>query len=317
MAFQRANMRSLIDAPVSPGASLHKRRKAFKRRQNVGILYALPAVLLVIVFFLMPLGLMVWMSFHNWPLLGAIRFVNVGNYRALFADSTFFGSLLFTLKYAVIVTPLLLVIGFGLAILVKTNRKGVGLFRASYFMPLVIGFAAASYLWVWLLNPQVGIVDKIIHDLLGAQKPVEWLATAGLAVGAVVFVVIWKTVGFSMILLVGGLQGIPLEVNEAVAIDGAGILRKLKSITLPLLRRTFALVLVSATVGSFLAFDQFYVLTRGGPGSSTMTVVYWIFNMSFFSFRLGYGAAASVVLLILLLALAAVEMRLLRDDTKP
>jgi multiple sugar transport system permease protein len=273
-------------------------------------------MLLVALFFLMPLGLVVWMSLHNWPLLGAIRYTGAGNYRALFGDNTFFGSLLFTLKYAVIATPLLLLIGLGLALLVKTNRKGVGLFRAAYFTPLVIGFAAASYLWVWLLNPQVGIVDKILHDVVGVQKPVEWLATSGLALAAVVFVVVWKTVGFSMILLIGGLQGIPTEVNEAAAIDGAGPFRKFNSITLPLLRRTIALVLVLATVGSFLAFDQFYVLTRGGPGTSTMTVVYWIFNMSFFSFRLGYGAAASVMLLVLLLVLAAAEMRLLRDETR-
>ncbi len=273
-------------------------------------------MLLVTLFFLMPLGLVVWMSLHNWPLLGAIRFVGIGNYRALLRDGTFFQSLLFTVTYAVIVVPLLFLAGLGLALLIKTNRRGAGFFRAAYFAPLVIGFAAASYLWVWLLNPQVGIVDKILHDVLGVQKPIEWLATSGLGLASVVFVVVWKTVGFSMVLLLGGLQGIPLEINEAAAMDGAGPLRKFRSITLPLLRRTIALVIVLATVGAFLAFDQFYILTQGGPGNSTMTAVYWIFNMSFFSFRLGYGGAASVVLLIILLALAAAELRLLQDESR-
>ena len=291
-----------------------RRLGALQRRNRQGFYYVLPAVILIALFFLVPLAFMFMMSLTDWPLLGAVRFVGVSNYVSLVKDRTFTGSLLFTLKYAVVVTPLLLVVGLGLALLVKTNRPGVKLFRAAYFMPLVIGLAAASYLWVWLLNPQVGFMDRVIHDALGVHRQIQWLAEPRLAFAAVVYVVVWKTVGFSMILLVGGLQGIPLEVNEAAAMDGAGRIRKFWRITLPLVRRTIALVLVFATVGSFLAFEQFYIMTKGGPGNATMTVVYWIFNTSFFGYRLGYGASASVILLVVLVALASIEMYLIREE---
>jgi multiple sugar transport system permease protein len=300
----------------SGGIPLKRRPDAFRRRQRKGILFVLPSVLLVVVFFLAPLGLMAWMSLNNWPLLGNIKFIGVSNYRALLNDHSFLSSLVFTLKYALIVTPLLLLVGFGLAALVTADRRGVRLFRAVYFMPLAIGYAAASYLWVWLLNPQVGIINRIIHDVCGVSKPIEWLATPGLSLFAVIVAVVWKTVGFSMLLLVGGLQGIPLDIIEAAEVDGAGRFRKFWFISLPLLRKTIALVLVFATVGAFLAFDQFYILTHGGPGISTMTVVYWIFNTSFYNFQLGFGSAASVVLLVILVLLAALEMRLLNDETR-
>jgi multiple sugar transport system permease protein len=291
-------------------------RTLARRRQLTGILLVAPAVTFVAVFFLAPLGLMVWMSFHQWPLLGQHSWIGLGNYRHLLDDSTFLHSLWFTVKYTALVTPILFVIGLALALLVKERRRGVGFFRTTYFMPYVVGFAAAAYLWVFLLNAQSGPIGKVLTDLGIVGSPPQFLSQPRTALFAVTAMVTWKVVGFSMLLLMTGLQSIPDELNEAARVDGAGRRATMWHITLPLLRRTIALTLIFSVVGSFLAFDQFYIMTAGGPQNQTLTVVYWIYNTSFIAFDLGYGAALSLALMLLLLVISGIQLYLLRDTTE-
>jgi multiple sugar transport system permease protein len=132
----------------------------------------------------------------------------------------------------------------------------------------------------------------------------------------VILMIVWKVVGFTMLLLMSGLQGIPNEVQEAAKVDGAKRRQALFHVTLPLLRRNIALVTILAVAGSFLAFDQFYILTNGGPNNQTLTLVFWIYSSSFANFQLGYGAAMSVVLMLILMAITAVQLYLLRDETE-
>ena len=287
-----------------------------RRRTVTGVLLVSPALVMVTLFFLIPLALMIWMSLHKWPLLGHPSWAGLANYTAMFKDPTFLHSLGFTVKYTVIITPVLLVVGFGLALLVRDPRPGVGFFRTTFFMPYVIGFAAASYLWLWLLDPGVGLLDRGLQDLGLASKPILWLATPNRALFAVILMIVWKVVGFTMLLLMSGLQGIPNEVHEAAKVDGAGRRQTLFHIVLPLLRRNIALVTILTVAGSFLAFDQFYILTNGGPNNQTLTLVFWIYSSSFANFQLGYGAAMSVVLMLVLMAITAVQLYLLRDTTE-
>lgn len=304
-------------APAPQRGSIPGWRASLGRRQALtGILFVLPPVAFVAIFFLVPLALTFWMSLNRWPLIGATHFIGLDNYTALLADSTFWQSLTFTVRYTALVTPLLFVVGLALALAVEHDRPGVGILRTIYFMPVVLGLASASYLWYWLLNPDVGIVDRILQDLHLADTPVQWLADPVLAVLAVIVMICWKTVGFSMLLLMTGLQSIPQEVREAARVDGAGRWVLLTRITLPLLRRTVALVLVFAVVAGFLAFDQFYIMTNGGPMNLTITAVYRIYDTSFIQFQLGYGAAMSVVLFGVLLVLTAAQLYLLRDTTE-
>jgi multiple sugar transport system permease protein len=130
----------------------------------------------------------------------------------------------------------------------------------------------------------------------------------------VTLMIVWKVSGLTMLLLMTGLQSIPVDVTEAARVDGAGPVRRLRSITLPLLRNTIALVLILTTAGSFLAFDQFYVMTKGGPANQTLTIAYWIYHVSFVNFRLGYGAALSVLLALVLLVISALQLRILNDS---
>ncbi len=293
------------------------RRGARKRGAGtLGLLFVLPCVAFVGLFFLAPLLLTGWMSLHNWPLLGTPRFIGLDNYRALATDGMFWGSLVFTTKYTLVVTPVIFVAAFGLALLVRQRVPGVGLFRTAYFLPAVVGFGTASLLWVWMLNDQVGVFDGILQGLGLIHEPIEWLANPTGSLIAVAAMVVWKTAGLTMLLLLVGMQAIPDDLYAAAGIDGAGRLARLRYITLPLLRRTFALALTLSVIGSYLAFDQFYIVTQGGPEDSTITVVYWIFTNAFTYFKLGYGAALSLALLVILVAISVVQLYLLRDTTQ-
>ncbi|RWB94180.1 sugar ABC transporter permease [Mesorhizobium sp.] len=283
------------------------------RRQWIGLLYVAPAVALVVVFFIIPLGMTAWMSLHNWPLMGAHSFIGLDNYWAILRDTRFWNALRFTGYYTVIVTIAIFVVAFPLALFIERPRPLTGFYRTSFFMPAVIGFASASLLWSWLLNVDSGLFSPAAFELGLTEKKVNLLATFQPAFWSIIAMVVWKVAGFTMIILMTGLQSIPPDLQEAAMIDGAGPLARFRAITLPLMRRTLALALILSVAGSVLAFDQFYIILRGGPRNQTLTAVYWIFNQSFVSFKLGYGAALSMVLLVILVALSLIQLRLLRQ----
>lgn len=303
-----------MTAPTTaPPARAGRAATLARRRTLTGLLLISPALLLVTVFFLAPLALTVWMSLHRWPLLGSPEWSGLDNYLAIPGDTTFLDSLGYTLFYTAVITPLLFVLGLGMAFLVRDERPGVGFFRTVWFLPFVTGFASAAYLFLWLFDPSVGFVDRVLVDLGLTDEPVQWMNAAGTATAAVIAMVVWKMVGFHMLLLMSGLQSIPSEINEAALVDGSGRWSTLFRVTLPLLRRTMALVLVFSVSGSLLAFEQFYIMTNGGPANETLTLVNWIYDSSFANFQLGYGSALSVVLLSLLMVVNGVQLFLLRE----
>jgi multiple sugar transport system permease protein len=282
------------------------------RRQWIGLLYVAPAVALVIVFFIIPLGMTAWMSLHNWPLMGEHSYIGLDNYWAILRDTRFWNALRFTGLYTVVVTIAIFAVAFPLALFIERPRRLTGFYRTSFFMPAVIGFASASLLWSWLLNVDSGLFSPAAFDLGLTGKKFNLLATFQPAFWSIIAMVVWKVAGFTMIILMTGLQSIPTDLQEAAMIDGAGPFARFRAITLPLMRRTLALALILSVAGSILAFDQFYIILRGGPRNQTLTAVYWIFNQSFVSFKLGYGAALSMILLAILVALSTFQLWLLR-----
>ncbi|CAN7694581.1 sugar ABC transporter permease [Devosia sp. LjRoot16] len=282
------------------------------RRQLVGLLFVAPALLLVVAFFVIPLGMTAWMSLHNWPLLGKSSFIGLGNYEALLADGRFWSAMRFTLYYTVVVTVVIFAVAFPLALFVERQRPLAGFYRTIYFLPVVVGFGSASLLWAWLMNVDAGLFGPALQQLGLTQKRINILSSFDATFWSVIAMVVWKTSGFTMIILMTGLQGIPTDLREAARIDGASRPQLFTRITLPLMRRTIALALILSVAGSMLAFDQFYIIAQGGPRNTTLTAVYWIFNSSFVSFRMGYGAALSMVLLVILLAISVVQLRILR-----
>jgi multiple sugar transport system permease protein len=282
------------------------------RRQWIGLLYVAPAVALVVVFFIIPLGMTAWMSLNNWPLMGEHSYIGFANYAAILRDTRFWNALRFTGLYTVVVTIAIFAVAFPLALFIERPRRLTGFYRTSFFMPAVIGFASASLLWSWLLNVDSGLFSPAAYDLGLTGKKFNLLATFQPAFWSIIAMVVWKVAGFTMIILMTGLQSIPTDLQEAAMIDGAGPFARFRAITLPLMRRTLALALILSVAGSILAFDQFYIILRGGPRNQTLTAVYWIFNQSFVSFKLGYGAALSMILLAILVALSTFQLWLLR-----
>ena len=260
---------------------------------------------------------MVWMSFHNWPLLGSVqRFIGLQNYQEVATDQTFIDSVLFTLKYTAIVTPIQLVLGYALAITVRQKLRGQGLFRTFYFLPVVVGFASGAYVFLVLVQPDSGVFDQVLEGLGITHGPTPWLTDPNLALLTVILMITWKTIGTSIILLMVGMQSIPEEIGEAARVDGAHWWQREWFVILPLMKPTIALVLMLTITGSFLAFDHFFVLTHGGPNGSTLTIVMWIYTTAFVRYRLGYSAALSIVLLVLLVVFSIIQIRALRERSE-
>ncbi len=284
-----------------------------RRHGLVGWLFVAPALGITGVFFLWPLAMVGWISAYNWPLIGRPRWIGWRNYIAILDDEIFLGAVRFTIAYAALITPVLFVVAFVLALLANTHRRGVGLFRTIWFLPTSIGISTASVLWVWMLNGDVGVFTTILNALGLSHGPVQYLDSTGAATVAASSMVVWKTAGFTMVLLLVGLQGIPLELHEAARIDGASYWQDFRHVTLPLMRRSLRLALVLSVTGSLLVFDPFYIITRGGPQNGTISIVYWIYNSAFSSFRVGYAAALAIVLLAMVLAVNLAQLVLLRD----
>jgi len=267
---------------------------------------------LVIVFFIVPVVFTVWMSLHNWPLLGNPRWIGFGNYIRMFSDIRFMAALRFTAYYTIVVTIAIFAVAFPLAFFVEKHRPFVGFYRTIIFLPVVVGLATASLLWVWLANVDSGFFSPVAQAIGLVDKRPNLLADFDMAFATIIVMVVWKIAGFTMIILLTGLQAIPSELTEAARIDGAKRWQRFRHLTLPLMRRTIALALIISITGSVLAFDQFYIMTSGGPQNRMISVVYYIFNQSFVSFNLGYGAALSIALLIILVLISIVQLWLLR-----
>ncbi|MEV4754321.1 sugar ABC transporter permease [Micromonospora sp. NPDC049559] len=289
------------------------RRRRHRRRALVGAAYASPTALMVGLFFVLPLLLVGWMSLHRWPLLGVPELNAPENYADLGDNSLLRTATWFTLKYTVVVTVLLFAVSFGLALLVQRRRPGVALFRTAFFLPMAVGFASASLLFLGLLSDEIGPVTRALDALGLVDGYVSWTSgSPNTALASSVALVLWRFAGFNMLILLTGLQAIPLEVYEAARIDGAGRWQTFRRITLPLLRPTIALVLTLMVTGSLLAFDQFWILTRGGPDNSTTSLVMVIYRDAFIRLDLGSAAAISVLLLAVLIVFNVVQLGVLR-----
>ena len=292
-------------------ARARARRSYWRLRTLKGVGYAAPVAVMVGVFFLVPLGLVFWMSVNRWRLLGTPTFNFPDNYARIPDNQLFLDSVVFTLKYTAIVTVLLSAVAMGLALLVQEERRGTGFLRTVYFLPGAVGFAAASLLFYGFYAPD-GPLDDLLRTLGITDEPVRWLGTPDAALFSTIAMVIWRFAGFNMLILLTGLQSIQTDVYEAARMDGANRWQLFRHITLPLLRPTIALMLVLSITGSLLAFDQFFILTRGGPDGSTTSMVMVIYREAFTRFDLGFAAAVSVVLLVGLVALNALQIRVLR-----
>ncbi len=304
-----------LDAQPVQSQRVVRPNRRFNKRSLLGIAYATPTALFVLIFFLIPLGLVFVMSGSDWSLLAGKQGTNMPeNFSAVIDHRWFWQSIMFTLKYTLIVTVILIALGLGLALLVQESTRWKGLLRTAILVPSALGLASASLLFYALYSPQVGPITPALASMGLADEGTSVLGTPDGALWATVFLIVWRFSGFYMLLLLVGLQGIPGDVYEAARMDGAKPLTVFTRITIPLLRPSIALSTIMCVTGSLLAFDQFYILTKGGPDGSTMTVVQLIYNLAFESKKdLGMAAALSVLVLFALVLINMFQMRVLRD----
>ncbi|MGP4102470.1 carbohydrate ABC transporter permease [Nonomuraea sp. KM90] len=283
------------------------------RRRLAGFAYLAPALLFVLAFTAYPLVQMAWMSLHNWSLLSPPRFVGAANYERAFDDTQFWVSFRFTLLYTALITPFLIIGGYLLALLTARNTALRRITRTVVFIPVVIGLGVSSLLWYWLFSTDFGLVNRALLDLGIIDKPVLWLGVdTGVSNFAISASVVWKVIGFGMILFVAAIQAVPADVVEAALVDGASHRQRVTRVILPLTLRTVLLVTLVSVIGSLLAFDQFYIMTAGQPGNETATSVFYIYLNSFPYLKLGYGAALSMILAFTILVFTVIQLLLSR-----
>ena len=280
-------------------------------RALVGWLYATPTTVFVLLLFVLPLVVVLRMSASDWPLLSGNQGANFPtNYDKAVSNRFFVDSVVFTLKYTVLATVLLTGLGLGLALLVQESTRWKGLLRTAFLVPSALGLASASLLFYVLYSPLAGPLAPVMNHF-----GISFLGSPNAALASTVFLIVWRYAGFYMLLILVGLQSIPTEIYEAAWMDGAGRGQTFRRITLPLLRPTLALTTVLCVTGSLLAFEQFYILTKGGPDNSTITVVQLIYSVAFQGQNdLGIAAALSVMVVVALVVINLVQLRTFRTD---
>ena len=268
-----------------------------------------PSLALFALVYLYPVAYSAWVSFTEWDLVQPARYVGLANYRAL-CSSEFFEVLRNTAAYSVGVVLLSQGLGLVLAALLNDRSRVAALFQASIFSSYVVSWVAVSLLWIWLLDPQYGLIAAVLSSV--GLRAVDWLGDHRLALLSLVLVTVWKSVGYPMVIYLAALQAIPGDLHEAAALDGAGGWQRFRHVTWPLLTPTTLFLSITLTIASFQGFDVVKIMTQGGPVASTMIYVYYIYEQAFQYFKLGKASAAVVVLFTLILALTALQWWLLR-----
>ena len=283
-----------------------KKKKPLIHDKTVGYLFIAPFYIFLLVFVLIPIGFNVFYSFTNYNLRSA-SFVGISNYQFVFSDTVFRTSFKNTVVYTVTFVLLNMLLGFLLAN-VLNNQKLIGtrFIRTCFFAPYVCSMVSASLIWMWMYQPQ-GTFNSILS--LFGQNPSRWLYDVNLALGCIIFVSVWKSVGYYMLIFLAGFQNIPESVLEAALIDGANTNQMIRYIKIPLLRPVTFFLTVTGTINSFSTFEIVELLTQGGPMNSTTTVAHQIYLRAFRNNQFGISSAQSVVLMIIVFIFIILNFR--------
>jgi multiple sugar transport system permease protein len=294
-------------------------------------LFILPTYAVLFVFIILPIFFAFYLSFTKWNLLGKIELIGTANYEALFRSEEFRKALVNTFYYTFITVPLCMAVSLALALLLNTRIKGLSIYRAAYFMPVMTSVVASAFIWQWIFQSQNGILNYLFGAI--GLKPLAWLneprgivtvlfESLGVRVKplfqgpsvtlvAISIMSIWKNTGYYMIIFLAGLQNIPKTLYEAAEIDGAGPVRTFFSITLPILGPTTFFVLIMAVIVSFQVFEQVAVTTQGGPLSSSLVLVYYVYERAFKFLEVGYASSAAYVLFAIVITLTYFQVKIL------
>jgi multiple sugar transport system permease protein len=298
------------ESPTLPQRAVHTKRRLVDNEAFCGVLFVTPALVGFTLFYLLPTIRAFYIGLTNWNLLRAPKFLGLDNYTRLIADGKFWSSIWVTVLYVLYNIPIQTVIGLLIAVLLK-RLTGSVFIRSVMLAPFLISNVIAAMIWFWMLDPVLGFVNFLLQAVgLGSYA---FFSDEQLALPTIAAINIWRYMGYTALLFYTGLQSIPEHLYEAARIEGASQWKMFRSITLPLLRPTVVFVLVTSVIGSFQIFDTIAVTTQGGPGASTRTIVWYIYQEAFTSMRMGYASAMSTVLFLGLIVVTLIQMRVLRS----
>lgn len=272
-----------------------------RRHLRNGLLFALPYLIGVAAFVVYPLVMSVYYSFCRYNIISSPVWIGLDNYRELFLnDPVFLKAVYNTLYYTAFAVPLGLAFSIGLAMLLNLRTPGVAVFRTVFFLPSIVPMVASAMLWLWVLNPESGLVNGLLRQVAGIDGP-GWLADEHWSKPSLVLMSLWG-LGTAMVIFLAGLSDVPQALYEVARIDGAGPWRTFRHVTLPMLTPTILFNLVMGLIGAFQYFTQVYVMTggRGGPVDSTMFYALYLYRNSFYYLRMGYACAMAWMLFVLI-----------------
>jgi multiple sugar transport system permease protein len=271
-------------------------------------------MILFSIFTLAALVFAFYLTFHRWSIIEPAKpYVGLTNYDDMVHDERFLQSVLNTIYFTGASVPITMAIGLGLALLLNQPIRGRAIFRSAYYLPVVTPFVVSALLWKWLYNGEFGLFNYYLLKGHIIDQPLLWLSDKDLAMPAVVLMSIWSGVGFSMVVYLAGLQAIPAELYESAKLDGAGVLRRIVYITIPMLRPTTLFLLVIGIISSLQVFTQIFVMTSGGPVNKTTTMVYYMYLWAFKYYDMGYASTLAFALFAMLLVFTALQLRLFRE----
>ncbi|MDQ0172758.1 carbohydrate ABC transporter permease [Paenibacillus tundrae] len=278
-------------------------------RESEAVFFTLPALIPLLVFWLGPLGYIVYLSFTDWDFMSPDKlFVGLDNYSYLLTNSEFYQSLRVTLLFGLGSVIPTIVGGLALAMLMNSKIKSTGIFRTLLFSPWVTPTVAVSIAWSWIFEPEVGLANLMLG--WAGVSPIGWLRDMDWALVAVLIVTLWKSIGWAMVFYLVALRNLPSDLLEAASIDGAGSWDKFRSITLPLISPTTFFLSIILTIQSLQAYDQINVMTQGGPAGSTRTLLYMYYQSAFESFNVGEASSIAVVIILICVLLSGVSFLL-------
>jgi multiple sugar transport system permease protein len=278
-----------------------------RKEARVALLFLLPNLTGFLLFTFLPVVASLFLSFVSWDMINPARFVEFRNFSKAFNDATFWTALYNTAYYTFCVVPLEVGGALTLALALNQKIRGLSVYRSIYFLPTVCSTVAVAAIWKWLYEPQFGLINNFLQ-YIGVQGP-AWLSSTRWAMPAVIIMAVWKGIGFNMVIFLAGLQGVPKMYYEAAAIDGAGNWRKFRHVTIPLLAPSIFFVTITSLINSFQVFNIVYILTEGGPGDSTRTLVQYIYDVAYNWLQMGYGATLSWLLALCVFGITLVQWR--------
>ena len=283
------------------------------RETRTGILFIIPAMLPLLIFWIFPVILSVVLSFTKWDMISPeIKWVGLNNYKVLLNNANFFKILRNTFVFSVGATVPNIFLGLMLALVLSKARKGVGLYRTLMFVPYITPMVAASIIWSWIYDPDTGLLNNILA-VFGAS-PLKWTGSKDTAMLSVIIVTVWKSVGYTMVFYLEGIRKVPRSLMDAAVVDGANGTQQFLHITLPMIAPTTFFLLIINTIGTMQAYDQIKVLTQGGPAGATRTLLYYYYTEAFGSFNTGKASAVAVILVIITVALSVLESAVSRTS---